>query len=45
MAKHNVDLVLAATAITENLTLVSNDSLFRDLAAIDPRLSVEDWTT
>lgn len=45
LAKHNIDIALAATAIAEDLTLVSNDSIFGDLAQIDPRLTVEDWTT
>ncbi len=44
LARHNIDIALAATAIVEGLILVSNDSLFRDLAAIEPRLIVEDWT-
>ena len=44
LTRHNVDLMIAATAIVEDLTLVSNDSLFQRLAKIDTRLHLEDWT-
>lgn len=44
LARHNIDLMIAATALAEGLTLVSNDSLFRTLAEIEPALHIEDWT-
>lgn len=40
---HNLDLMLAATAVTENCILFSADSLYRDLQKIDPMLRVENW--
>ena len=42
--RHNVDLIVAATALVSDMTLVSNDSLFRALAHIEPALHIEDWT-
>lgn len=38
---HNIDLMLAATAITEDCILLSGDSIFRDLQQLDPRLRFE----
>lgn len=38
---HNIDLMLAATAITEDCILLSGDSIFRDLQKFDPRLRFE----
>lgn len=43
VGRHNVDLVLASSAIVEGAVLVSNDALFRTLAELDPRLTVENW--
>ena len=40
---HNIDIMLAAAAVTEDCTLVSGDSLYRDLQKIDSMLRVEDW--
>jgi predicted nucleic acid-binding protein len=40
---HNIDLILAATAVAESCTLVSADSLFEDLQKLDPRLLLENW--
>lgn len=40
---HNVDLMLAATAITEGCTLVSGDGLYADLLGLDPALKIENW--
>lgn len=40
---HNIDLVLAATAICNELILVSADKLFPQLASIDSRLKVVNW--
>lgn len=41
--RHNVDLMLAANAIAEDMVLVSNDSIFSDLTEIEPHLQVENW--
>jgi len=41
---HNVDLILAATAVAESCVLVSADSLYRDLRVLEPNLQLEDWT-
>jgi predicted nucleic acid-binding protein len=40
---HNIDLILAATAVAESCTLVSADSLFGDLQKLEPRLVVQNW--
>jgi predicted nucleic acid-binding protein len=40
---HSIDFVLAATAICNQLVLVSADELFPNLARVDSRLKVEDW--
>jgi predicted nucleic acid-binding protein len=40
---HNVDLMLAATAIIEGCTLVSADGIYSDLQHLDPTLRVENW--
>jgi predicted nucleic acid-binding protein len=40
---HNIDLMLAATAITEGCTLVSTDAIYPDLQGLDPTLRFENW--
>jgi predicted nucleic acid-binding protein len=40
---HNVDIMLAATAITEGCTLISADGIYSDLQQLDPILRVENW--
>lgn len=40
---HNMDLMLAATAIIEGCTLVSADGIYSDLQQLDPTLRVENW--
>lgn len=40
---HSVDLMLAATAVTEDCTLISADSIYRDLMKVDSMLRVENW--
>ena len=40
---HNIDLMLAATAIAEDCTLVSGDGLYPDLRGLDPALQIENW--
>jgi predicted nucleic acid-binding protein len=38
-----VDIMLAATAITEGCTLISADGIYSDLQQLDPILRVENW--
>ena len=40
---HNVDLMIAATAITEGCALVGADSIYLDLQRLDPTLRIENW--
>jgi predicted nucleic acid-binding protein len=41
--RHNIDILLAATALEESCVLVSRDSIFQLLADITPRLQLENW--
>jgi predicted nucleic acid-binding protein len=43
LKQHGVDLMIAANAIHRQLIVVSDDSLFTDLANLDRRLRVENW--
>ena len=40
---HNIDVMLAATAVTEDCTLISGDSIYGDLQKVDPMLRIENW--
>jgi predicted nucleic acid-binding protein len=40
---HNIDVMLAATAVTESCTLISADSIYGDLQKADPMLQIENW--
>ena len=42
--RHNVDFMLASTAIIENAVMVSNDNIFKKLTEINPELQYENWT-
>jgi len=44
MKKYNVDLMLAATAISVNCILVSADTLYTDLQRLHQTLQLTDWT-
>lgn len=44
LGRHNTDLILAALAIHRDAIIVSNDSIFARLAALDDRVKIEDWT-
>jgi predicted nucleic acid-binding protein len=44
LEKHNVDFMIASSAIYFNAILVSNDKIFKRIQSIFPRLIVEDWT-
>jgi predicted nucleic acid-binding protein len=40
IGRHNIDLILASTAIAGSAVLVSNDRIFRTLAEVEPRLDL-----
>lgn len=40
---HNVDLMLAATAMVEGCVLVSTDSVYKDLHELNPIFLTENW--
>lgn len=42
---HNIDLMIAATAIVESCVLVSSDSLYQGLKSLDSSLRHEAWST
>lgn len=45
MKRHNIDFILASTAIVESAIVVSNDGIFSRLASHGAReLQYEDWT-
>ncbi|WP_103920883.1 type II toxin-antitoxin system VapC family toxin, partial [Candidatus Venteria ishoeyi] len=44
MRRHNVDLMLAATAIVTGSVLISGDLGFDDLQGLHPELQFDDWT-
>lgn len=44
MQRHNIDLMLAVTALTKGAILVSADGGFAALQGLHPRLMIEDWT-
>jgi predicted nucleic acid-binding protein len=41
--QHNIDLILASSAIAEDATLVSNDKIFHAIKDIEPSLKLENW--
>ena len=41
--KHDVDFILASTAIEDGLTIVSNDDIFQKIKELFPELRVENW--
>ncbi|MEN8216180.1 MAG: type II toxin-antitoxin system VapC family toxin [Pseudomonadota bacterium] len=41
--KHNIDIMLAATAIVENCILVSADSIYVEIQRINSKLALENW--
>lgn len=43
MSEHNIDIMLAATAIAEQAILVSADKIFMDLKWINEQLQIENW--
>lgn len=43
--RHDIDFLLASTAIVHDAVLVSNDRLFEKLNELCPELMFENWTT
>jgi predicted nucleic acid-binding protein len=43
--RHNIDFILASSAIAENATLVSNDKIFLAVKDAEPALKLENWAT
>jgi predicted nucleic acid-binding protein len=44
-SKHNIDIILASTALVESCILVSDDSIYSEyLQKIDQNLNTENWT-
>jgi predicted nucleic acid-binding protein len=43
ITKHNIDFILAASAITAKAILVSNDAIFQNIQEIYPGLRLENW--
>jgi hypothetical protein len=44
-SKHNIDIILASTALVESCILVSDDSIYSDyLQKICHNLNIENWT-
>ena len=43
LRRHNLDLILAGTAVEQNAILVSNDRLFLKLVQLEPELRLENW--
>jgi predicted nucleic acid-binding protein len=41
--KHNIDIIIAVTAIVENQILVSSDSIYLEIKQLDHNLKIEDW--
>lgn len=44
MKKHNVDIMLASTAIAEQAIIISADGIYIELAELNSNLNHEDWT-
>lgn len=44
IARHNIDFMLASSAIVEGAVLVSNDTIFQTLAKIREDFKCENWT-
>lgn len=40
---HNIDLMVAATALTEDCILVSGDGIYQDVQQVHPDLKLQNW--
>jgi predicted nucleic acid-binding protein len=43
MRRHNVDFILASTAMEQEAVIVSKDSIFSKIQKFEPGLQVENW--
>ena len=43
LKRHNMDLILASTALEQGAILVSGDRLFETLSGLTPQLRLENW--
>jgi len=43
MRRHNVDFILASTALEQQAIIVSKDNIFSKIQEFEKRLQVEDW--
>ena len=41
--KHNIDLIIAATALAEGCSLVSGDAVYQEFLASHPDLTLDNW--
>ncbi|WP_133511861.1 type II toxin-antitoxin system VapC family toxin [Candidatus Thiosymbion oneisti] len=41
--KHNIDVILASTAIINSCTLVSADRIYTEIKQQEPRLKIDNW--
>ena len=44
MKRHNIDLMIAGTALLEGCVLVGGDSVYKDIQSINPDFRLESWT-
>lgn len=44
LPKHNIDLMIAASALNQQAVLVSADKIFQDISLLMPELKLENWT-
>ena len=44
LEKHNVDFMIASSAIDYEAVLISNDKIFKQIQILFPKLMLEDWT-
>ena len=43
MKKNDLDILIASTAMAENATLISDDSIFEKLSEIEPKFKWKNW--
>ncbi len=43
MKKYILDTLISSTAMAENATLISDDSIFEKLSEIEPKFKWENW--
>lgn len=43
MRKHNIDIILASTAIADSATLIGMDKIYLEIQKFFPNLLLENW--